>query len=214
MSTKREMIFNTALSMFKSEKYGKVTLDKIAEASDTSVFAIKHNFHDKKELFRLIILLMIEPIEEELSDIYATTMEYSQKLVKAIELINNQLSVIIERNFEDHILSDLASANQIQEEVEKWVDSVYLRFINLGYSTHDIDKKIQRETILSYIQAAVNIQKNKKFKAEGFHFNHQLLHLFLYGLVGIPEIDYQNVDSLQLLEILMEKARREQPSSN
>jgi len=156
---KKATIISVAQELFKEKGFVNVSIKEIASKSNVSQVSIYNYFGNKDALVgECVSSLMLEVIEKA-RDILQSKMDFKEKIVKALSICSNDISISLSEYFTKEALNDKSLMKLIGEFINKEKFELFREYIEVGKKEGAIDKTIPTETILKFIEV-ISIAEN------------------------------------------------------
>lgn len=172
---KKACVINSALYMFAAYGYGKVTMKDIAKESNVSLASIYNYFGSKEEIIDSIIHEWITALETNIQLILDSSGSFPEKIDAVLEFCDNELGLQINHLVERS--SDQRFTDLIKIHINKNKQMIYMKILHHGRITESIDKTINDDVYLKFIDAINKIELNSSDELK------QIKKLLLHGIL-------------------------------
>lgn len=209
MNDKRDQIIEAALLLFGEKGFSAVSIKEIAQLAGVSQVTIYNHFENKEDLVEKVTAILMEEVLAAADQLYVSDLPYEEKLIKAFDVFGSQTTQAIEQYFSGKSLTDPKLAALILQAVNLHKEEIYLKFIELGYTLQKIPSEIDKQSILFFLlalNASSLVTDNAQDTAK---LTKDLVHLFLYGIIGKKNADIQELTGEEVLQLLTKQVKHE-----
>lgn len=209
MNDKRDQIIEAALLLFGEKGFSAVSIKEIAQLAGVSQVTIYNHFKNKEGLVEKATAILMDDVLAAADQVYASDLPYEEKLIKAFDVCGSQTAQAIEQYFSGESLTDPKLAALILQAVNLRKEEIYLKFIELGYTLQKISSEIDKQSIL-FLLRALNASSLATDNAQDTaSLTKDLVHLFLYGIIGKKNADIQELTGEEVLQLLTKQVKYE-----
>lgn len=179
---KKEAITMAALTLFGEQGFSTVSIKTIAAAAQVSQVSIYNYFGNKEALvLECAKHIMVETLTLA-DEILAEEEPFHVKIEKALNLCNQQLNLSLSSYLTKEAAADVSFTNLLFKDINALKKEMYMKYIHLGKQEHALPD-ISDETIQLFIDALNSISLSIS-EEEMTLRQTEIIHLFLYGLMG------------------------------
>lgn len=209
MNDKRDQIIEAALLLFGEKGFSAVSIKEIAQLAGVSQVTIYNHFENKEGLVEKATAILMDDILAAADQVYASDLPYEEKLIEAFDVCGSQTAQAIEQYFSRESLTDPKLAALILQAVNLRKEEIYLKFIDLGYTLQKIPSEIDKQSIL-FLLRALNASSLVTDNAQDTaSLTKDLVHLFLYGIIGKKNASIQELTGEEVLQLLTKQVKYE-----
>lgn len=209
MNDKRDQIIEAALLLFGEKGFSAVSIKEIAQLAGVSQVTIYNHFENKEGLVEKATAILMDDVLAAADQVYASDLPYEEKLNEAFDVCGSQTAQTIEQYFSRESLTDPKLAALILQAVNLRKEEIYLKFIELGYTLQKIPSEIDKQSIL-FLLRALNASSLVTDNAQDTaSLTKDLVHLFLYGIIGKKNADIQELTGEEVLQLLTKQVKYE-----
>lgn len=208
MISKRNIIINSALKLFGENGFSKVTIKEIANVANVSQVTIYNHFENKEALAEECTNILFNKLEQVSEKIILEDIPYSDKLDKVLDVCSSEISQSITKYFTKESLEDPKLVDVLENAINKRKNNIYLKYLELGYSSGVIDNNIDINSIISLITAINYVGKLNYDNTNIKKLTEDLHHLFLYGIIGAKSTNKERLSEDGLFNLLVEEVRK------
>lgn len=209
MNDKRDQIIEAALLLFGEKGFSAVSIKEIAQLAGVSQVTIYNHFENKEGLVEKAAAILMDDVLAAADQVYASDLPYEEKLIKAFDVCGSQTAQAIEQYFSRESLTDPKLAALILQAVNLRKEEIYLKFIDLGYTLQKIPSEIDKQAIL-FLLRALNASSLVTDNAQDTaSLTKDLVHLFLYGIIGKKNASIQELTGEEVLQLLTKQVKYE-----
>lgn len=209
MVSKRDLIIDSAIKLFGNRGFSSVTIKDIANMANVSQVTIYNHFKNKEELAEVCTNILFNEIEQVSEKILLEDIPYPDKLNKVLEVCSSEISQSIAKYFTAESLDDPKLVSVLENTINKRKNSIYLKYLELGYSTGVIDDNIDIKSILAFMNTINYVGKLNCDNTDIEKLTKDLHHLFLYGIIGVKTTNGKNLSDDGFFNLLVEEIKKE-----
>lgn len=182
---KKEDIINSSLTLFGKHGFSNVSIKDIASLAKVSQVSIYNYFGNKESLIVECAKVIMEDTIKLAEEILVSDEPFIQKLNRALLLCNTEINVSINKYLSKRASDDGQFLILLTKSINILKKEIYMKYISYGKKENIIDNKISDEVIQLYIDVinslGMTIPEEELEKKQS-----EIVHLFLYGLIGTP----------------------------
>lgn len=209
MNDKRDQIIEAALLLFGEKGFSAVSIKEIAQLAGVSQVTIYNHFENKEGLVEKVAAILMEEVLAAADQVYASDLPYEKKIIKAFDVCGSQTAQAIEQYFSRESLTDPKLAALILQAVNLRKEEIYLKFIDLGYTLQKIPSEIDKQSILFLLRALNSNDLAADPAQDTASLTKDLVHLFLYGIIGKKNASIQELTGEEVLQLLTKQVKYE-----
>ncbi|MGM0216922.1 TetR/AcrR family transcriptional regulator [Enterococcus sp. AZ109] len=209
MKDTKTMIILAALELFGKKGFSKVSIKEIAKLAEVSQVTIYNNFANKEVLVEEVVAVLMEDISKATDEIYSADLPYDEKLKKAFMVCSKEEMKSLEKYFTPESLEDPKLEKLITQAMNSHKEKIYKRFIELGIASKKISNTLDQRSILYLLRAINSSGLTDELDLSHERLNLDLIHLFLYGILGNEKRTLQELTGEDVLKLLTVQVKNE-----
>lgn len=209
MKDTKTMIILAALELFGKKGFSKVSIKEIAKLAEVSQVTIYNNFANKEVLVEEVVAVLMEDISKATDEIYSADLPYDEKVKRAFEVCSKEEMKSLEKYFTPESLEDPKLEKLITQAMNSHKEKIYKRFIELGIASKKISNTLDQRSILYLLRAINSSGLTDELDLSHERLNLDLIHLFLYGILGNEKRTLQELTGEDVLKLLTVQVKNE-----
>lgn len=180
---KKSSIINVAQELFKEKGFVNVSIKEIACQANVSQVSIYNYFGNKDALVGECVKSLMSEVIASARDILKSKMDFKEKVVKALSMCSNDISISLSEYFTQEALKDKALLKLIIEFVNKEKLQLFREYIEVGKKEGAIDNTISTETILRFIEVISIAENSINYSNVPHGYIEEMQKLILHGIL-------------------------------
>ncbi|ECL4452991.1 TetR/AcrR family transcriptional regulator [Listeria monocytogenes] len=180
---KKTAIIQAALSLFGKQGFSDVSIKDIASLAGVSQVSIYNYFGNKEALVAECAKIIMQDTITLAEEILVSEGTFTDKLARAIQLCQAEINVSLSKFISTEASKDSQFIRLLVNNINKLKKDIYMEYIAAGKKAKVINNDISDDVIQLFIDSinglglTVSEEELEKKQAE-------IIHLFLYGLIG------------------------------
>ncbi|TYV72994.1 TetR/AcrR family transcriptional regulator [Listeria monocytogenes] len=180
---KKTAIIQAALSLFGKQGFSDVRIKDIASLAGVSQVSIYNYFGNKEALVAECAKIIMQDTITLAEEILVSEGTFTDKLARAIQLCQAEINVSLSKFISTEASKDSQFIRLLVNNINKLKKDIYMEYIAAGKKAKVINNDISDDVIQLFIDSinglglTVSEEELEKKQAE-------IIHLFLYGLIG------------------------------
>ncbi|EDO0465406.1 TetR family transcriptional regulator [Listeria monocytogenes] len=180
---KKTAIIQAALSLFGKQGFSVVSIKDIASLAGVSQVSIYNYFGNKEALVAECAKIIMQDTITLAEEILVSEGTFTDKLARAIQLCQAEINVSLSKFISTEASKDSQFIRLLVNNINKLKKDIYMEYVAAGKKVKVINNDISDDVIQLFIDSinglglTVSEEELEKKQAE-------IIHLFLYGLIG------------------------------
>ncbi|MBC1376745.1 TetR/AcrR family transcriptional regulator [Listeria sp. FSL L7-1699] len=180
---KKTAIIQAALSLFGKHGFSDVSIKDIASLAGVSQVSIYNYFGNKEALVAECAKIIMQDTITLAAEILVSEGSFTDKLARAIQLCQAEINVSLSKFISTEASKDSQFITLLVNNINKLKKDIYMEYVAAGKKAKVINNDISDDVIQLFIDSinglglTVPEEELEKKQAE-------IIHLFLYGLIG------------------------------
>ncbi|EAH4305977.1 TetR/AcrR family transcriptional regulator [Listeria monocytogenes] len=180
---KKTAIIQAALSSFGKQGFSDVSIKDIASLAGVSQVSIYNYFGNKEALVAECAKIIMQDTITLAEEILVSEGTFTDKLARAIQLCQAEINVSLSKFISTEASKDSQFIRLLVNNINKLKKDIYMEYVAAGKKVKVINNDISDDVIQLFIDSinglglTVSEEELEKKQAE-------IIHLFLYGLIG------------------------------
>ncbi|EAE9931156.1 TetR family transcriptional regulator [Listeria monocytogenes] len=180
---KKTAIIQAALSLFGKQGFSDVSIKDIASLAGVSKVSIYNYFGNKEALVAECAKIIMQDTITLAEEILVSEGTFTDKLARAIQLCQAEINVSLSKFISTEASKDSQFIRLLVNNINKLKKDIYMEYVAAGKKVKVINNDISDDVIQLFIDSinglglTVSEEELEKKQAE-------IIHLFLYGLIG------------------------------
>ncbi|HBM3438276.1 TPA: TetR/AcrR family transcriptional regulator [Listeria innocua] len=180
---KKTAIIQAALSLFGKQGFSDVSIKDIASLAGVSQVSIYNYFGNKEALVAECAKIIMQDTITLAEEILVSEGTFTDKLARAIQLCQAEINVSLSKFISTEASKDSQFIRLLVNNINKLKKDIYMEYVAAGKKAKVINNDISDDVIQLFIDSinglglTVSEEELEKKQAE-------IIHLFLYGLIG------------------------------
>ncbi|HEM1015139.1 TPA: TetR/AcrR family transcriptional regulator [Listeria monocytogenes] len=180
---KKTAIIQAALSLFGKQGFSDVSIKDIASLAGVSQVSIYNYFGNKEALVAECAKIIMQDTITLAEEILVSEGTFTDKLARAIQLCQAEINVSLSKFISTEASKDSQFIRLLVNNINKLKKDIYMEYVAAGKKVKVINNDISDDVIKLFIDSinglglTVSEEELEKKQAE-------IIHLFLYGLIG------------------------------
>lgn len=180
---KKTAIIQAALSLFGKQGFSDVSIKDIASLAGVSQVSIYNYFGNKEALVAECAKIIMQDTITLAEEILVSEGTFTDKLARAIQLCQAEINVSLSKFISTEASKDSQFIRLLVNNINKLKKDIYTEYVAAGKKVKVINNDISDDVIQLFIDSinglglTVSEEELEKKQAE-------IIHLFLYGLIG------------------------------
>ncbi|HAA0158945.1 TPA_asm: TetR family transcriptional regulator [Listeria monocytogenes] len=180
---KKTAIIQAALSLFGKQGFSDVSIKDIASLAGVSQVSIYNYFGNKEALVAECAKIIMQDTITLAEEILVSEGTFTDKLARAIQLCQAEINVSLSKFISTEASKDSQFIRLLVNNINKLKKDIYMEYVAAGKKVKVINNDISDDVIQLFIDSInglglpVSEEELEKKQAE-------IIHLFLYGLIG------------------------------
>ncbi|EAG9454338.1 TetR/AcrR family transcriptional regulator, partial [Listeria monocytogenes] len=180
---KKTAIIQAALSLFGKQGFSDVSIKDIASLAGVSQVSIYNYFGNKEALVAECAKIIMQDTITLAEEILVSEGTFTDKLARAIQLCQAEINVSLSKFISTEASKDSQFIRLLVNNINKLKKDIYMEYVAAGKKVKVINNDISDDVIQLFIDSinglglTVSEEELEKKQAE-------IIHLFLYGLIG------------------------------